>query len=209
MNLPTFRPLLWTIAILPLAVTPVRASSITTYGVIITTLGNDLQIQPVDQAQAQAAVGDAPFASTGGSTTSASTGGGSATEPGLLVTPNGSGGFTVMPYGGFSSGTPSGSSLSGTGTTGGGSSSGGGGGSPSFGGNITTGTTLVPAPPSVAAIVPAAGDGSSSNTSGLVAVPGPPPLISGLGANTPEPATLTLLSIAGLGGLGFARRRRA
>ena len=52
----TIRSLLWAIPLLLWAAGPARSNSITTYGVIITSLGNDLQVQAVDKSGANAAV---------------------------------------------------------------------------------------------------------------------------------------------------------
>src|SRR4051812_44497375 len=124
----TVRPILWAVPLLPLLAAPARANSITTYGVIITAIGNDgLQIQAVDKPPADpAGSGGVTFA--GGD--SAGSGGG------ILVTPDGSGGITVSPYGGSTgSGSigkgaaggsdPVTSGGSGGGSTGGGSTGGG------------------------------------------------------------------------------------
>jgi hypothetical protein len=200
-----FRHILWTVVLIPLLATAARANSITTYGVIITALGNDLEVQPVDKAGADAAT-------TGGS--SFSTGGGSAAGAGsgesLLVTPNGSGGIVIQPfnnssnYSPITTATPP-SSASGGGAGGGGVGSGATGNagsgpsslslngtgstSSSTDGTSTTTTTIpVPVPESVTPEVQNSAPGSV--------------------AKTPEPASVTLLALAGVGGIGYIRRRR-
>jgi hypothetical protein len=193
--------LICSIAIIPLIAPTARASSITTYGVIISALGNDLQVQYVDKAGADAAVAGAPIVTGTAMPVTATT---AQADNSLVVTPNGSGGISVMPFG-SSAGTP---------------------------------ITMAPLP-AVAATAPVSTDSGTtattsdpvtvadSGTSDLpitvpvevpvtdpttvpVDVPGPVlPIDGGTTAKTPEPASLTLLAIASVGGIGYFRRRRS
>src|SRR5262249_41381120 len=75
---------------LPVISAPARANSITTYGVIITAMGNELQVQYVDKP-----TGDSS-SSTSGTTCPVGDSGGKGSS--LLVTPDGSGGVNITPY---------------------------------------------------------------------------------------------------------------
>jgi hypothetical protein len=202
-------PIALSLAMLPLAASPGRANSITTYGVIITTLGNDLQVQNVDKSEADAATsGNAAFTTVGGSPVA---------ESGVVITPNGSGGMTVLPLGGSNAVSP----VSATGsppasTAGEGGGAGGGGGAVSTpvtggsGGAVTV-TQQVPVPSTV--------NMSSGSTTTIqvtdtqsVPVPAPPSVTAASPpptAKTPEPASISLLAVAACGGIGMIRRRRS
>src|SRR3954470_7987171 len=89
MSLRTVRLALATALLLPLLAGPGRANSITTYGVIITAMGNELQVQYVDK----------PGGDSGTACTTPDAGG---KGDSLLVTPDGTGGINISPYGGAS-----------------------------------------------------------------------------------------------------------
>ena len=188
--------------LVPLVGTSARANSITTYGVIITALGNELQVQYVDQAEANAAISAgsasptlAPISSSTAATSIPAT---AANDNGLVVTPNGAGGITVMPFGAPSSGL------------------------------ATSSGSLPVAPPAVPPVAASSGGSGSTDSSGTVATPAPLDGNSNVTAvpvpadsnptngnssptgvaKSPEPASITLLVLAGLGGLGYSRRRR-
>jgi hypothetical protein len=180
---------------------PARASSITTYGIIVTALGNDLQVQTVDQAGAVTPIDSAPFAAGGKSSGAASDG----SQSSLLITPSNNGGITVTPYS-----TPA--------ASGGGSGGGGSGGktsgvtsssgpSPTV---VTVEGNMVPTPapdgpmPPPVTFPTAAADPVVEGAP--TPVPGPSPTGDHV-ANSPEPASLTLLTLAGVGCL--IRRRRS
>lgn len=175
-------PLAITLA-LPLLAAPARANGITTYGIIITAMGNDLQVQYVDKPAAEDGSGGRtdPVLDTGDK-------GGS-----LLATSNGAGGVSITPYDG-STGTP------GKGATG--TDDGGESGEP-----VIDGAPGEAPPPMVDFPEPGKAEDLDSPViddegTGPIETVGP-----GTTANTPEPASVTLLALAGLGGW-YARRRR-
>jgi hypothetical protein len=189
--------------LLPALASPARASSITTYGIIITAMGNELQVQYVDKpASDGSATTDTSSCPVGG-------GGGGDSSSSLLVTPNGSGGINVTPYGGSTNSGTSSSTGSSDSVSPPGSGSGGGGG----GGSSDTVKVPVPVndgtPPKVDFTNPTTTDVTlpkgASGDQGIETVSVPVPVAT---AKTPEPASVTLLAIAGLGGMGYVRRRR-
>jgi hypothetical protein len=195
MSVRTVSLALATTLVVPLAAAPARANSITTYGVIVTAMGNELQVQTVDKP-----TGDPSAAGTTCPiNTAGDTGGTDSTGGSLKITPDGSGGINITPFNG---GTPSGIvAPPGTGSTGndGGTGSGGsgsGGDGASGGGSTTDGGTT-----KVEFTSPA--DGFTPPGAAHL----PPKPVTGT-ANTPEPASVTLLALAGIGGLIARRRRR-
>jgi hypothetical protein len=195
-------PIALTLAVVPLFAAVGRANSITTYGIIITTLGNDLQVQSVDKAEAAAAVS--------GNAVSTAVGGMPATESGVLITPNGSGGLTVLPFGGSIGVTPLPSS-GGAPAAGGGSDGGVTKPITGDGSGAVSVTQQVPVPSNVN--VPPAGSTTSVTDTQPVPVPAPPSVAASSPppptAKTPEPASVSLLAIAACGGIGMVRRRRS
>lgn len=174
-----------------------RANSITTYGVIITAMGNELQVQTVDKPN-----GDATTPNTSFPTNPAAAGDVTGTDGGsLLITPDGSGGINITPYKGGDAlgkgGDPSGiTAPPGKGAAGndGGGSTGTDGGTTGGGSTSDIGTTKVEfsSPPESTA---------TTTTPGGTHLP--PKTVD----HAPEPASVTLLALAGVGGF-WARRRR-
>jgi hypothetical protein len=191
---------------LPLLSGPARANSITTYGVIITALGNEMQVQPIDKADAAAMMSGGSCPTWGGA--AAPDAGGK--DDRVLITPNGAGGLVVTPWSSAAQSSPSSTGSNPVGAGSGGSV--GGGESavsqvpvPSVGPIDTGSNSSVPpivAPPSTPA------GGTATDTSGGPLGPPSDGTTTPVAAKTPEPASLTLLAIAGLGGIGFAKRRR-
>jgi hypothetical protein len=185
---------------LPLLAAPTQANSITTYGVIITALGNDIQVQPVDKAEAAAISSGGPIDFAKCSTDN-NVGG----QDGVMITPNGSGGLVVTPWtnGSTASATPSGSNAGGAATSGGGVNNGLPVPVPSA--DPAAGGATATVPPIVSPQSPAAATGVSTDPIpvDVPAVPDGPAV-----AKTPEPASLTLLAMACVGGLRFVKRRR-
>jgi hypothetical protein len=190
------RRLLWALPLLPLAATPVQAGSITLYGsIIITSLGNDgIMIQFPDQQTPTP--GDEPMPPPADP----------AGDPAVVDPP-------VADL-----------SVPGTGAT---------GNPDAVGGDVPTDTppgspgtdTPPPAPTDPMPTEPMPTEPMPEEPPPVdvpvdepIPPPGEPPLpgeelppvvtdTPGV-ENAPEPASLTLLAIAGLGGLGYARRRR-
>jgi MYXO-CTERM domain-containing protein len=190
---------LTTALVVPLAAVPARANSITTYGVIITAMGNELQVQTVDKPGGDSAASPGIVCPTNAT----STGDMPATDVGgsLLVTPDGSGGINITPYkggdqvgkGGDPSGIIAPPGKGAAGNDGGGTS------------DIGSGQTVTDTPPEV---VPPKVEFDSTATSTTPGGTHLPPKPVDHTANTPEPASVTLLALAGVGGLVARRRRR-
>jgi hypothetical protein len=207
----TARPLLWTLTLLPFVALPAAASSITTYGtIVITSFGtNGLVIQLPDQQPSDPAVGQTagPGSPTfaGGSDSVAV----SATPTGLSVQPTAAsaGGSPVAPAAtpkGAAGNTSAGGVSQGTGTVTDRPNPVGSDVPPSPPIDIATGSIPVAAPPSLSNSSPTPAPSGPPIVTPIDVVSNAPPVAE----HTPEPASLTLLTLAGLGGLRYFRRHR-
>jgi hypothetical protein len=208
----TAHPLLWTLPLLALVAPPARAGSVATFygSIVITSLGNEgFTVKSVDPpADSPAPSPGSPTLSAGG-TPAFGTGGGSATvagslepaKPMPLATPSGGasgGGFSTPATAATGNPTPTA-----TETT--------------AGGTHTTVPVIIneeaPPPPIIVAtpppdtistpvIVPAPPPGTGTDQPTATGGPGPTTT-----QQTPEPASLTLLALGGLGGWVYTRRR--
>jgi hypothetical protein len=223
----TARLWLWTIPLLPLTASPAAASSITCYGsIVITSFGtNGLKIDYSDDKAGGQPTVDGGSAATTGADAGGAVGSGSAGGTTPLQT---AGAGSV----GGSAGSGSGGATATPAKSGGGGSGAGSGatGNPNPtvtetpSGDVITGVIEVPKPPATeqppappvdlgtgTTTTPPPGTETTGGDVTPVVAPVGPPIEVTTGTpqaeNTPEPASVTLLALAGLGGWAYKRRR--